>query len=171
MNILHLINYTGGGGTENYIYSLIEKVDRENILVVYNEKGDGYQKFENLGINMIQMDMKSFHDIKASKKLKYICSEYKIDIVHTHFLRENFIALISKFLGNKVKVINTRHMLDKNHGLIKYINRFMTRFNHKIIAVSQAVERLLFEEISSKNIEMIYTGVDLTNSKSLRELL
>lgn len=163
MKVIHLINYTGGGGTENYIFSLIEKLHNNKceIIILYNEKADGFERFKNYNVQMIHLPMNSIYDFKASKQLKKICKENNIDVIHTHFLRENYIAIISKLMGNKVKVINTRHMLDKNSGLIKIINKFMTRFNNTIIAVSRSVESLLYEELGKRNnIKLIYTGVD-----------
>lgn len=163
MKILHLINYTGGGGTESYIYSLAQKLHNNNceFFIAYSIKGDSFNKFKDLGIKMIHLPMNSPYDLKAAKKLKTICRENEIDVVHTHFLRENYISIISRFLGNKAKLINTRHMLDVNSKNVRLANRFMTRFNHSIIAVSRAVEELLIKELASdKKIELIYTGID-----------
>lgn len=166
MNILHLINYTGGGGTESYIYSLAQKLHNNNckFFIAYSEKGNSFNRFENLGIHMIHLPMDSPYDFKAALELKTICRENDIDVVHTHFLRENYISIISKILGNRVKLINTRHMLDSNSAIVQFTNKIMTNFNSNIIAVSKAVERLLKEELGSTNrIKLIYTGIDPEN--------
>jgi len=162
LKILYLINYLGGGGTESYIYSLINGLKSTNeIFLVYNEAADGYEKFKDLNINMIQLTMDSFYDLKAAKELKKICLDNSIDLVHTHFLRENSISVLAKFLGNKAKLINTRHMLIENTGLTKLVNKFITKFNDYIIAVSKSVENLLINELGPReNIRLIYTGID-----------
>ena len=163
MKILHLINYTGGGGTESYIYSLAEKLHGETceFFIAYSEKGNSFDRFQEMGIEMIHLPMKSPYDLGAAKELKKICQDRDIDLIHTHFLRENYISIISKILGNRLELINTRHMLDENSSLVKMTNRLMTRFNKNIIAVSQAVEDLLLDELgSSDRIELIYTGID-----------
>lgn len=166
LKILHLINYTGGGGTESYIYSLAEKLHNKNceFFIAYSEKGNSFDKFKDLGIEMIHIPMNSPYDFKAAKKLKTICRANNIDIIHTHFLRENYISIFSKILGNQVKLINTRHMLDENSHIVKITNRIMTLFNNNIIAVSKAVERLLINELGSlEKIKLIYTGIDPDN--------
>ncbi len=167
MNILYLINYLGGGGTESYIYSLASKLKENNkIYLVYNEKADGYEKFKNLGVELIQLPMNNFYDFKAAKELNNLCKAKEIDIVHTHFLRENSIAVLSKFFGHKAKLINTRHMLLVNSGITKYVNKLITKYDDSIIAVSKAVENLLISELGSrKNIKLIYTGIDLDKYK------
>ena len=163
LNILHLINYTGGGGTESYIYSLAEKLHNNKciFLVCYSEEGPSLNLFEDLGIQTIKLPMNSPYDLKAAKKLAKICKEKSIDVVHTHFLRENYISILSKFFGNKSLLINTRHMLIENSKPTIWANKFMTRFNHKIIAVSKAVEDLLLKEnINTNKIQLIYTGIN-----------
>lgn len=164
LNILHLINYAGGGGTESYIYSLAKKLhnDQCKFFIGYSEEGPSIELFENLGIETIKISMNSPYDIKAAKLLAGICKEKSIDVVHTHFLRENYISILSKIFGNKSLLINTRHMLIENSKPIIYANKLMTVLNHKIIAVSKAVESLLLDEaINPDKIQLIYTGIDI----------
>lgn len=173
INVLHLINITGGGGTESYIYSLAQKLhnNRCKFFVVYSEEGPSLNLFKNLGIETIKLSMNSPYDFKAAKQLKKICADKSIDVIHTHFLRENYISIISKVLGNNVKLINTRHMLIKNSKSVVYSNRFMTKFNYKVIAVSKAVEELLMDEgILPNKIQLIYTGIDLDSWSSEKNL-
>ena len=116
--------------------------------------------------------MNSPYDFKAAKSLATICKEHSIDVVHTHFLRENYISILSKIFGNKSLLINTRHMLIENSKGIIFANKFMTQFNHKIIAVSKAVESLLLKEaIDPNKIQLIYTGIGLNNWKDNKDNL
>ena len=168
MNILYLINYLGGGGTEAYIYTLAKELkDSNNIYIAYSEKANGYNKFKKLGVNLIHLPMNSPYDFKAARKLKEISKEYEIDLIHSHFLRENAISVLAKLMGNRPRLINTRHMLLVNTGLTKYLNRFISRFDDYIIAVSRSVKELLYEELGRRdNIRLIYTGLDLASQAS-----
>ena len=39
-----------------------------------------------------------------------ICKENNIDVIHSHYLRENYISILSKmFFGNKAKIVYTCH--------------------------------------------------------------
>lgn len=164
LNVLHLIHYLGGGGSEKNVYSLIKKLHNKkcNFYIAYSEEGNGKKPFDELGVPLIKLDMKSPFDIRASKELKRLCGELSIDVIHTHFLRENYIAILSKFLGNKARIINTRHMLFENSRSVILTNRIFTRFNDKIIAVSFSVkDQLIREGIRPEKIKLIYTGIDL----------
>ena len=173
LNILHLINFAGGGGTENYIYSLAKKMHNKNckLFIGYSEEGPSLELFQSLGIETIKLSMNSPYDLKAAKSLQKICREKSIDIIHTHFLRENYISILSKIFGNKSIIINTRHMLLKNSKAVIYANKLMTSFNKKIIAVSKAVEdSLINESINHDKIQLIYTGVDTDDWKITKDL-
>lgn len=164
LNILHLINCLGRGGTEKYICLLAKKLHNRlcRFYLAYSEESGGRELFEEAGIDPIRLKMRNPLDIRAAAGLKALCAKLSIDVVHTHFLRENYIAVLSKMLGNKVKVINTRHMLFENTRWVIAANRLFTRLDNKIIAVGNSVrEQLTREGINPGKVELIYTGVDL----------
>lgn len=162
--VLHLLNYLGNGGTEVYIYSLAKKLHNKKcqFVIAYSEDGIGREMFEELDIELIHIEMKSPFDMNAAKKLKKICKELSIGVIHSHFLRENYISILSKIIGNNVKLIHTRHMLLENSKSVILTNKIMTSKDDIIIAVSEKVkEQLIEEKISKKKIKLIYTGIDL----------
>ncbi|MDI6618672.1 MAG: glycosyltransferase [Clostridiales bacterium] len=164
INVLHLINYSGKGGTEKYILTLIKNLDKNGcrFYLAYSIKGELIAELEKINIKTFKIPMRSCFDIRAAFLLKKICEKYSVDIVHTHFLRENCISILSKILGNKIKIINTRHMLTENSTLVGFINRISSVYVNRFIAVSNAVkEQLVREGISSSKISMIYNGVNL----------
>lgn len=164
-NVLHLINYLGSGGSEIYIYTLARKLHNKkcNFYIAYSEEGKGLKLLEDLGIKTIKFQMDGPFDLNAAKELKRLCKELSIDVIHTHFLRENYISILSKFLGNKVRVINTRHMLFENSKSVIITNKFFTKFNEYLIAVSSSVKDQLIdhEGINKNKVKLIYTGIDL----------
>lgn len=164
LNVLHLLNYLGNGGTEVYIHSLGKKLHNKSckFYIAYSEEGNGRSLFDELEIDLIKLNMRGPLDLKAASKLKEICKELSIHVIHTHFLRENYIAILSKILGNNIRIINTRHMLIENSKAVIYSNKVLTKFNKKIIAVSSNVkEQLLCEGIEPGKIKLIYNGIDL----------
>jgi glycosyltransferase involved in cell wall biosynthesis len=163
IKVLHLINYLGTGGTEKYIYSLAAKLHNRlcRFYIAYSVEGNGRMPFEKSGVDLLKLEMKSPFDIGAARKLKKFCSHHSIDVIHTHFLRENYIAILSKIIGNRVKIINTRHMLLESSKAVIAANRFFTQYNDKIIAVSAKVkEQLLKEGIRPDKVKLIYNGID-----------
>jgi len=165
LKVLHLLNYLGNGGSEKYIFSLAKKLHGKScrFYIAYSEDGPGRSMFEELGIVLIPLKMNSPFDLKAAKQLKKLCRQLSIDVIHTHFLRENYISVMSRIAGNRVGIINTRHMLFENSWPVVLTNRFFTMFNSRIIAVSlHVMERLIMEGISKNRIALIYNGVDTT---------
>lgn len=163
LNVLHLINYPGKGGTEKYIVSLTEKLHNKKcrFYLCYSEEGPMLEEMKNLGVEISNINMKSSYDFKAAKALKNLCKELSIDIIHTHFLRENCIAALSKILGNKVIIVRTHHIISDDNVCVRLFNSFLTAFTDRIIAVSTAVKkRMAPESINSEKIEVIHNGID-----------
>ena len=164
-SILHLMNFVGSGGAERYIISLVKGLkdkDFKFYLGVSQRTNNGFEReLQELGVDIVLLPMKKVYDMKAAIMICKFCKENDIDIVHTHFLRENCVAVLSKFFGNEVKIINTCHMNWENTFGVQILNRFITRFNYRIIAVSQSVKNILEKEgIKENKIQVIYNGVD-----------
>lgn len=168
LNIVHMFNYLGHAGTEISVYNTINEIkEKANIIIIYSKDGPGRKLFEEIDIPLLQMEMDKTFDIKAAINLKKICVENSVDVVHTHFLREHSIAVLSKCLGNKVKIINSRHMFFENKKSVIYLNKLLSFKTDKIIAVSKSVEEKLIKEgIPREKISYIPNGIDLDKWKS-----
>ena len=164
MKILHLINYAGKGGTEKYIYNLIENMQEKDtqICLAYNVHGPLVENVAKLGVKTFQINMSNPFDFMAAWRLAKLCKDWSIDIIHTHYLRENYIALLSKFLNPKIKVLYTNHIINKDSKKIVLFNRFFTKGQDKVIAISNKAKEILIENGHDKNkIEIVYHGVKL----------
>ena len=62
---------------------------------------------DDLGVPCFQVEMKSPFDIKAAKRLAAICKANKIDIIHSHYPRENYIAILAHLFYPKAKALYT----------------------------------------------------------------
>ena len=171
LNILHLINYPGKGGSEKYILSLMEKLHDKSCKIYfgYSEPGPMLKRVKALGVQIYNIPMRSPCDVKAAKTLKALCRELSIDVVHTHFLRENCISILSKFLGNRVVIINSNHLL-LNTNIFKSLgNGLITLGDDRLIAVSNAVRKhLMAEGVITQKITVIHNGVDIDYWKGRR---
>ncbi|HHW30930.1 MAG TPA: glycosyltransferase [Clostridiaceae bacterium] len=164
LNVLHLLNYPGKGGSERYILSLAEGLHNKNctFYVAYSQKGPMLKELRSMGIEAVRLPMLCPYDLKAALGVKKICAEKSIDVIHTHFLRENYIGILSAIAGNKVPVINTVHMLQPKNLITGLINSIVTRRDSEIIAVSNAVKNQLIKEgVDASKIKVIYNGVDV----------
>ena len=139
-SVLYLISFIGSGGAEKYIISLVTGLRDKGFkfyLGVSKRTNNSFEKeLYDLGVEIVVLPIKKVYDIGAAIKISKFCKNNKIDVIHTHFLRENCVAVISKMFGNKVYVINTCHMSWENSFSVQILNRLITRFNYKVISVS-----------------------------------
>jgi len=96
-------------------------------------------------------------------KLARICRENDIDIIHAQYLRENYIAMISKLINPRVKVFFTSHFIMRNPAPIRFFNRLLSGLQAKVISVSEIGRKpLISNGYDPRKIEAIFNGVDLT---------
>lgn len=173
MRILYLINYAGKGGTETYVRALAEAYhkQRAECFFAYNEYGPLAAQMEDMGIECFKLTMHSAYDIAAAKKLADICRINRIDIIHTQFPRENYIAVLSKLFYNKVKLFNTSHLIIHTGAVWRVTNKIFTRQDEKIFSVCNAGKQALEENgVCSDKIEVIFNGIKLDNSVCVSEI-
>lgn len=162
MKVLYLINYAGKAGSEKYVRDLIEFFhgEKAECFFVYNIEGLLSQQIKAKNIKTSKLEMKHPFDIKAAYKLAQICKKNKIDVIHAQYPMENYIAILSKIFYNNVKVIYTSHLTLPKKNIWRFPNRFITRFNHKIISVcNESKEFMIKNGVKKDKIVVIYNGV------------
>ena len=162
MNILFLINHAGKGGSEKYVYVLSSYLNNKNnkIFFIYNEDGNLVEKMKSLGAVTDQVEMKNPFDKKAVSYIKDFCELKQIDIIHTQFQRETYIALqVKKQLPN-LKVINTSHMITEDKFYKKILNKVMVKNIDGVISVCTKNKEVLIENgYPEDKIKVIFNGV------------
>lgn len=173
MRILYLINYAGKGGSERYVKILSQSFIKRNVEVffAYNKIGTLVKQMEELNIKTYNINMKHPLDLIGAKKLASICKKNNIDIIHTQFPRENYIALLSKLFGCKSKVIYTSHININNNLIWKITNFVLTKNNDAVIAVCNSVKSLLVSNKYPKNkVNVIFNGVKYKEGNKTNKL-
>lgn len=175
LKVLHLLNYPGQGGSEKYILGLTKALqDKCSFYLAHSLDGKLVQAMSNFNVPVRKLPLRGIWDLRAAWQLRKLCREQAIDVLHTHFLRENCIGVMAKLLGAKVRLIHTRHMLHANSLPVKLFNRVLSLFVNRYIAVSNAVrEQMLAEGIPGRKISLIYNGVDVaafSSASGLQEM-
>ncbi len=173
MNVLYLINYAGNGGSEKYVYNLINAYNGKkcSCFFAYNEGGELAEQMAKDKIITFKVEMNSAFDISAAKSLARICRQNKIDIVHTHYPRENAVANLAKRYCKGLKVVYTNHFLTESPLLWKIINKTVCRTTDAIIAVCSASRDLLVKNgFPKKKINVIYNGAPSSEDDSTSTL-
>lgn len=91
----------------------------------------------------------------------------KIDIIHSHYPRENYIAILAHLFYPKAKALYTCHLTLKTNAAWWVTNKLMTPHDAKIIAVcNNAKELLVSNGVNPKKIDVIFNGIPQTETQA-----
>lgn len=162
LNVLYLINHAGKAGTEKYVYNLVQcyQGKRANCFFAYNEEGPLCERMQEMGIPMFRVPMKNPFDLGAARRIAKICKEHKIDIIHTHYPRENYVAVLSRLFYRKPQVIYTCHLTMETNFAWKITNKLITPHDKKIISVcNNGKELMVGNGVNPDKITVIFNGM------------
>jgi glycosyltransferase involved in cell wall biosynthesis len=160
IKLLYLINHAGKAGTERYVEALATGLDITPYFA-YNESGLLVERMENASVPIWQIEMKSRFDFVAARKVARFCRKNDIDVIHTHYLRENYIALLSRLFYPKPRVVYTNHILLQNDLITRISNRILSLLQYRVIAVcSLGKTQMIANGIPERLIDIVYNGID-----------
>lgn len=162
MKVLYLLNYAGNGGTEAYVKTLIDHLSPQiEPFFIYSETGALVEWMQARGVPTVRIPMNSPFDLTAARAIAARCRQWGVSVIHTHFLRENYIAMLAKSFCRGLKVINTYHILTPVSASIKVCNRLMAHRQDAVIANCAAGREMLVSTgVPAKKIRLIYNAVD-----------
>lgn len=165
MNVLYLLNHAGKAGTERYVETLVKYLSadgRVKPFFAYNEPGLLVERMEALGVPCHRVEMKSRFDFHAARELADLCRKWDIDLVHCHYLREHYTALLAKRYNKHIRVVYTNHFVWSNNLVTRLSNRWMDKRQDQIIAVCNAgKDHLIANGWTGDRIQVIFNAVDL----------
>ena len=163
MKVLYLLNCAGKAGTERYVETLVKYLNGEKIQAyfAYNQGGLLVERLEALGVPVRQLTMRRRFDFQAAKALAELCREWDIDVVHCHYLREHYTALLAKKYNPHIRVVYTNHFVLANNLVTRMSNHWMDKRQDQMIAVcNKGREQLIANGWSGDRIQVIFNGVD-----------
>lgn len=161
--VLYLLNHAGKAGTERYVETLVRYLNHNQIeaFFAYNESGLLVERMEAMGVPTCRIEMNSRFDRKAAKALAELCIRWKIDVIHCHYLRENYIAMLSKSWYPRVRVVYTNHFILANDFITRVSNKMLDKKQDQMIAVcNRGREQLIQNGWSPEKIQVIFNAVD-----------
>ena len=165
MKVLYLLNHAGKAGTERYVETLVKYLSADGRVepyFAYNEPGLLVERMEAMGVPCRRIAMNSRFDFKAAKALAALCGEWGIDLIHCHYLREHYTALLAKNYNRHIRVIYTNHFVMDNDFITRLSNRWMDPRQDQIIAVcNKGKEQLMANGWKGERIQVIFNAVDL----------
>ncbi len=156
--------YPGQGGAEQYAYLLAKyaKQSGHQTCFVFGQKGPFEERVKELGCEIYYLKMRSPFDPLAITGLSQLYQKWQPDIVQTHFLRENFIAIAANKLVSVKAIFSTVHRLEPKTKAQAAFNRAYSKGLTKFIAVSELTkDYLVAEGINEYRITTIPNGVEI----------
>lgn len=163
MKVLYLLNFAGKAGTERYVETLVRYLNHTKVEAhfAYNEGGLLVERLEALGVPCRRIEMRRRFDLRAAKELAALCKEWDIDLVHCHYLREHYTALLARKYNPHIRVIYTNHFVMANDAVTRLSNRWMDKRQDQMIAVcNRGKEQLVRNGWSGERIQVIFNSVD-----------
>ncbi len=163
LKVLYLMNHAGKAGTERYVESIVKKLNNKEIKAyfAYNEEGLLVENLKALGVETFRLAMRNPFDFKAAWELNMLCRKLGIDLIHTQYLRENYIALWSRLFNPAVRVVYTNHFILENNFILKKFNKLLTPLEANIIAVcNRGKEMMISNGVDGSKIKVIFNAVD-----------
>ena len=170
MRILQIINRFDSGGAEKLLLETIPLYNSKCIhvdLLLLNGKDLPFLKvLKNLDCCTIY-SLGSFSVYNPIHIFKIIPFLKRYDIVHAHLFPSQYWVVFAKlFSFSKIKIVVTEHSSSNpriNNFFISKIDRFMYRFYHKVICITEDVHQIIKKhtKLSDSKFEVIENGINL----------
>lgn len=169
LNILHLCSERGWRGGEQQVAYLVMELNKlgVNSFLAVKQNSELENFCTKNSLRFFNVSFSNSFDIVSALKVKAICKENKIDIIHMHTSKAHGIGVLAALLGNKTKMVLSRRVDFKLQT--NPLSRW--KYNHpsikRILCVSNKIREIVREEITDKEkCITVYSGVDMNKFNS-----
>lgn len=170
IKILYVFAALPVGGAEQVLVTELKWLDKNlfaPLVCVISEKGPVGEVIEKMDIPVIPLHRmkRNQFDYGIIRELKKIMVQGKVSVVHTHLYDGGKYGRIAARMAEIPGIIHTAHnVYVKRRTKHHWINRLLSFFTDRIIAVSEAVKESLvhYDRIKPGKIRVIHNGVDLS---------
>lgn len=173
MKICHLASGDLWAGAEVQLAALLaglQRYDRLSLSAVLYNSGVLADRLNALGIPVWVLEESKLNPLRLLLKTRQILKREKIEILHTHRYKENFLGALAG------KTSRVKHLVRTVHGMSEPFTGYrnlMTRFHHfldfyvsrfwmeKVITVSRDIEHSLAAKLRRDKLITIHNGIDL----------
>ena len=168
--ILHLISRLGVGGVENQLLLIARHYNRNllsPLVCCIREKGEIGRELEKAGIEVIALGRREVHQFnpRVVLEISRLLRQRDVHILRTHQYEPGFYGRLASLLARTPIVIASFHNIYRRRKWHrKRINRFLSRFTDRIVAVSECVKSdiVRYDSVPSHKVKVIYNGIDPT---------
>ena len=158
------------GGVETFVYDLVHNLDpmQYKHTVLYATDSPMIKKFEGEQTEVLMYAIKSKFNLFAIISLAILLKKRKIDIIHSHGLRYDFVgAFISLCTG--IPLVITRHVAIVDHLIPAWKKMLFVIFDvfsmlvaKSVIAISDDVKIKIkrYHFLNKQKLQKIYCGIN-----------
>lgn len=178
IRILHVTFNMGFGGTEQVIRQLIGNLAPDcfecEIACIDGGPGEiGQQLARDRGIVIHAKQRKPGFDKALVRWLHGIIRKGKFDVVHGHQYSPFLYAWLAHWMTG-TRMVFTEHGRfhpDRHRKKARFINPFIARSSHALVAISEATREALaeYEYMPPSKIQVIYNGIEPPSQNPDRE--
>ena len=164
IRVLFIIDELDIGGTEQQIFELVKRLDRDTYtpMVCCFRPGRVSRDIEAAGVPVFTLRKRAKLDVKLIAGLVKLMRRERIDLVQTYLFTANTWGRVAAILAGIPIIVSSERNVDMWEDRFKpVIGRWLDRWTHKTIGNSQAVkDYLVGKGLRPERVQVIYNGVD-----------
>ncbi len=171
INILHLRSSGGFFGAEGVILNLVQELVElgiDNRIVCLNNPRDPHielvEEAKKNGLKAEDIISRGKLDLKTILQVRALLKKYKINILHCHDYKTNFLGFFAT-RGLKISIVTTNHLWTQATTSLRFyesLDGYIIRFFNRVIAVSDSIKNeILKRGVPQSKVITINNGINL----------
>ncbi|HET7080131.1 MAG TPA: glycosyltransferase [Chloroflexia bacterium] len=165
LNVVQMIDVTGGGGAEKVLVDLALHLDRSryNVTVCATRQTRNYQPLlDSAGVPTMVLRRNSRWETYKMAEVVRMLRRERVDVLHTHLFGSNTWGRLLGRLAGVPVIIAHEHWSSRGQNEI-WMDRMMYRLSDRILVTSEASKQIVMssEGIPAHYLSVVYNGVDM----------
>ena len=165
LNVVQMIDVTGGGGAEKVLVDLALHLDRSryNVTVCATRQARNYQPLlDSAGVRTMVLRRNSRWETYKMAEVVRMLRRERVDVLHTHLFGSNTWGRLLGRLAGVPVIIAHEHWSSRGQNEI-WMDRLMYRLSDRILVTSEASKQIVMssERIPARYLSVVYNGVDI----------
>jgi glycosyltransferase involved in cell wall biosynthesis len=166
LNVVQMIDVTGGGGAEKVLVDLALHLDRNryNVTVCATRQARNYQPLlDSAGVRTMVLQRRSRWETYKMAEVVRMLRRERVQVLHTHLFGSNTWGRLLGRLAGVPVIIAHEHWSSRGRNEI-WMDRLMYRLSDRILVTSQASKQIVMnsEHIPARYLSVVYNGVDIS---------
>jgi glycosyltransferase involved in cell wall biosynthesis len=164
--ILHTESSLGWGGQEHRIVAeaRIMRNRGHRLLIACDPRGELHHRAARAGLSVFPLKLGGRANFSAWLSLRRLLQQEQVNLLNTHSSLDSWVGFLAWLtLGNKIKLVRTRHLSTKVTP--NWPTRRLYQAPAAVITTGQGISELLHQHLGvpRERLHAIPTGVDLTD--------